>query len=94
MLEIIKNTNIDFMGKRVFAFVISGILSVLGIVAIVQVANGRANLGIDFAGGTAIQLKFEKPIEIHAIRKALEDGGLKDVDLQESRTVYLCFLCL
>ncbi|MGC2062527.1 MAG: protein translocase subunit SecF [Thermodesulfovibrionales bacterium] len=83
MLELIKNTNIDFMGKRVFAFVISGILSVLGIIAIVQVANGRANLGIDFAGGTAIQLKFEKPIEIHAVRKALEDGGIRDVDLQD-----------
>lgn len=83
MLELIKNTNIDFMGKRVIAFVISGILSVLGIFAIVQVATGRANLGIDFAGGTAIQLKFEKPVELHAIRKALEDGGIKDVDLQD-----------
>ncbi|MBA4373064.1 MAG: protein translocase subunit SecF [Thermodesulfovibrio sp.] len=83
MLELIKNTNIDFMGKRVIAFVISGILSVLGIVAIVQVATGRANLGIDFAGGTAIQLKFEKPVELHAIRKALEEGGIKDVDLQD-----------
>jgi preprotein translocase subunit SecF len=83
MLELIKNTHIDFMGKMKYAFIISGILSVLGIVAIIQVANGRANLGIDFAGGTAIQLKFEKPIEIHAIRKALEDGGLKDVDLQD-----------
>jgi len=83
MLELIKNTNIDFMGKRVYALVISGILSILGIVAIVQVANGRANLGIDFAGGTAIQLKFEKPVEIHAVRKALEDGGIRDFDLQD-----------
>ncbi|MFI5296407.1 MAG: protein translocase subunit SecF [Thermodesulfovibrionales bacterium] len=83
MLEIIKNTNIDFMGKRKFAFVFSGILSIIGIIAIIQVANGRANLGIDFAGGTAIQLKFSKPVELHAVRKALEDGGLKDFDLQD-----------
>jgi len=83
MLEIIKNTNIDFMGKRKFAFIISGILSIIGIFAIIQVANGRANLGIDFAGGTAIQLKFTKPIELHAVRKALEEGGLKDFDLQD-----------
>lgn len=83
MLELIKNTNIDFMGKRIYALFISGILSVLGIVAIVQVANGRANLGIDFAGGTAIQLKFEKPVEIHAVRKALEEGGIRDFDLQD-----------
>ena len=83
MLELIKNTNIDFMGKRKYAFVFSGLLCILGIIAIVQVANGKANLGIDFAGGTAIQLKFEKPVELHAVRKALEDGGLRDADLQD-----------
>jgi preprotein translocase subunit SecF len=83
MLELIKNTNIDFMGKRMYALIFSGILCVLGIIAIVQVANGRANLGIDFAGGTSIQLKFEKPVDLHSIRKALEDGGIKDVDLQD-----------
>ncbi len=83
MLEIIRNTNIDFMGKRKFAFAISGILSIIGIIAIIQVANGRANLGIDFAGGTAIQLKFSKPAELHAVRKALENGGIKDFELQD-----------
>ena len=62
MLELIKNTKIDFLGKRKFAFIFSGILSIIGIIAIVQIANGRANLGIDFAGGTAIQLKFEKSV--------------------------------
>lgn len=83
MLEIIKNTNIDFMGKRKFAFIFSGILSIIGIIAIIQVANGRANLGIDFAGGTAIQLKFQKPVELHSVRKALEEGGVRDFDLQD-----------
>ncbi len=83
MLELIKNTNIDFMGKRKIAFVFSGILAIIGIIAIIQIANGRANLGIDFAGGTAIQLKFEKPINLHAVRKALEEGGIRDFDLQD-----------
>ena len=83
MLEIIKSTNIDFMGKRKYTFVISGILSILGVIAIVQVANGRANLGIDFAGGTAIQLKFEKPVSLHEVRKAVEESGIKDPELQD-----------
>lgn len=87
MLEIIKNTNIDFLGKRKFALIFSGILSIIGIIAIIQIANGRANLGIDFAGGTSIQLKFEKPINLHDVRKALEEGGLKDFDLQDLPTV-------
>ena len=83
MLELIKNTKIDFLGKRKFAFVFSGILAIIGIFAIVKIANGRANLGIDFAGGTAVQLKFEKPVSLHEIRKALEESGVKDFDLQE-----------
>jgi preprotein translocase subunit SecF len=83
MIELIKNTNIDFLGKKYIAFVVSGILSIIGIVAIVQIATGRANLGIDFAGGTSIQFKFEKPVVLHNIRLALEQGGLKDFDLQD-----------
>ena len=83
MIELIKNPNINFLGKRYIAFVISGILSIIGIVAIVQIATGHANLGIDFAGGTAIQLKFEKPVVLHEVRVALENSGLKDLDLQD-----------
>jgi preprotein translocase subunit SecF len=83
MIEFLKKTNIDFMGKKYYAFTLSGIILVLGIVAIVQIARGAANLGIDFTGGTAVQIKFEKPIVLHEVRKALEDGGLKDFDLQD-----------
>lgn len=83
MIELIKNPNINFLGKRYIAFAFSGILSLIGIIAIVQIATGRANLGIDFAGGTSIQFKFEKPVALHSIRLALESGGLKDFDLQD-----------
>ena len=83
MLEIIKNTNIDFLGKRNIAFVFSGIISIIGIFAMIQIATGKANLGIDFAGGTSVQLKFERPVKVHDIRLALEAGGVKDFDLQE-----------
>jgi len=87
MIELIKNPNINFLGKKYIAFVVSGILAVIGIIAIVQIATGRANLGIDFAGGTAIQFKFEKPVALHDIRTALENSGLKDFDLQDLPTV-------
>ncbi len=87
MIELIKNPNIDFLGKRYIAFVFSGILSIIGIIAIVQIATGRANLGIDFAGGTAIQFKFENPVALHDVRLALESGGFKDFDLQDLPSV-------
>jgi len=87
MIELIKNPNIDFLGKRYIAFVFSGILSIIGIIAIVQIATGRANLGIDFAGGTAIQFKFENPVALHDVRLALESRGFKDFDLQDLPSV-------
>ncbi|WP_447979609.1 protein translocase subunit SecF [Candidatus Nitrospira bockiana] len=83
MLEILGKTNIDFMGKRYYAFLFSGIMVLLGVIALVQIARGQANLGIDFSGGTAVQLKFEKPIRIDEARKALESQGLPNADLQE-----------
>jgi preprotein translocase subunit SecF len=86
MIELIKNPHIDFLGKKYIAFALSGILAILGIVAIVQISRGHANLGIDFAGGTAIQLKFEKPVVLHNVRLALEKAGLKDFDLQDLPT--------
>ncbi len=86
MRELIKNPNVDFMGKKAYAFTISGILALLGIVAIIQIALGHANLGVDFAGGTAVQIKFAQTVPIHQVRVALEQGGLKDFDLQDLPT--------
>lgn len=86
MIELIKNPNIDFMGKRKYAFTFSGILALLGIFAIVQIALGRANLGVDFDGGTAVQVKFSQTVPLHQVRLALEGGGLKDFDLQDLPT--------
>ncbi len=83
MIKIIKDTNIDFLGKRRYAFAVSGLLFALGIFALLQIFTGAANLGIDFAGGTAVQLKFEKPIDLQVVRNALETGGVQDVDLQD-----------
>jgi len=83
MLEILGKTNIDFMGKRRFSFLFSGIMVVLGLIAVIQISRGAANLGIDFAGGTAVQLKFDQAIRIDEARKILEENGLANAELQE-----------
>ncbi|MBF0607404.1 MAG: protein translocase subunit SecF [Candidatus Magnetobacterium sp. LHC-1] len=86
MIELIKKSNVDFMGKRHIAFAVSGVLSLLGILAIVAIVRGSANLGIDFAGGTAVQLKFEKTVPLHQVREAVSAGGIKDAELQDLPT--------
>ncbi|MBI4839342.1 MAG: protein translocase subunit SecF [Nitrospirae bacterium] len=86
MIELIKKPNIDFLGKRYIAFAFSGILSLLGLWAVVGIYTGGANLGIDFAGGSSVQLKFENSILLHDIRKAFEEKGIKDFDLQDLPT--------
>lgn len=83
MMEIIGQTSVDFMGKRNVAFAVSGVLVFLGIVAVLGILAGWANLGIDFAGGTAVQLKFDKALGIEEARKALQTHGLREAELQE-----------
>ena len=83
MLEIVGKTNIDFMGKRHVAFGVSSLLVLVGLIALIQVGTGAANLGIDFAGGTAVQLKFENAIGIEQARQALGKHGLHEAELQE-----------
>ena len=82
-MEFIGKTHIDFMGKKKISFLISGIISIIGIIGIIQIALGTANLGIDFSGGTAVQLKFTQQVSMDKAREALAKHGLKDANLQE-----------
>ncbi len=83
MFEIFGKTQIDFVGKRYIFFALSTLLVSLGLFSLVQISRGKANLGIDFAGGAAVQLKFNQPIHIDAARKALDENGLKNAELQQ-----------
>ncbi len=82
-MEILGKTKFDFIGKRHIAYTISTGLVILGIVALVQISRGAANLGIDFAGGTSIQVKFTQPVDLGAVRQALSANGIKDSEPQQ-----------
>lgn len=81
-MELIGKTNIDFIGKRYAAYALSAVLVLLGLGAFVAIGLGRANLGIDFAGGTAVQVKFQRPVDLGAIRAALSGAGLSEAEPQ------------
>jgi len=82
-MELLGKTNIDFIGKRKVAFVLSAFLVLLGLLAVIQIYRGKANLGIDFAGGTSVQLKFERPVSLADLREELTRNGLKDSEPQQ-----------
>ncbi len=82
-VEILGKTNFDFIGKRHIAYAVSAVLLLLGIVALVQISRGAANMGIDFAGGTSIQVKFAQPVDLGAVREALSKNGIKDSEPQQ-----------
>ncbi len=83
MLQILHKTNIDFMGKKNISFSISAIFILLGLLALVQVGRGKANLGIDFVGGTTVQLSFKERLPIDKARGSLEKNGFMGATLQE-----------
>jgi SecD/SecF fusion protein len=82
-LQILHNPRIDFIRLKNAAFVISGALVALGLLAFVQIERGKANLGVDFAGGTMVQFKAEKEFHLEDIRAALVKGNLSDYELQD-----------
>src|SRR3990172_12617119 len=82
-MEFVGKTNIDFLSMRRGAFALSLVLVLLGVVACVQIARGRADLGIDFAGGTSIQVRFDDPVELGEVRRGLAAGGIAESELQQ-----------
>lgn len=82
MIEIIKNTKIDFIGKRKFSFVFSGLLILIGLTAFLLIFLGKANLGIDFAGGAMILGNFDEYVSVNDLRSALSAEGFGGADIQ------------
>jgi preprotein translocase subunit SecF len=76
MIELFRNPNYNFIGKRHLAYLVSGILMVL---LLGTLAVHGLRYDIDFTGGTLVQVRFEQPPTVAAIR-----AGLARIQLGES----------
>jgi preprotein translocase subunit SecF len=83
MLQILHKTNINFMGWKNISFTVSGLLIALGIIGLIQVSRGKANLGIDFVGGTTMQLSFKDQMPVEKARTALDKSGFVGASIQQ-----------
>ncbi|OGR75498.1 MAG: protein-export membrane protein SecF [Elusimicrobia bacterium GWC2_64_44] len=74
MMVLIKKTNIDFISKRFMFFGFSALLIAAGAASM---AVKGLNLGLDFTGGTLLQVKFEAPVTTAQVREAMTTAGLE-----------------
>ena len=80
-MELIKpNTKIDFIGKIRYALVFSWVLIIIG--GISMIAKGGPRYGIDFKGGTLLQIKFAKQVTAGDLRGALKEMGVENGSVQ------------
>jgi preprotein translocase subunit SecF len=81
-MEFIKpGIHLDFVGKMKYAIIFSVILTIISIASLI--IHGGLNLGIDFAGGSIIQVKFQKDMTADKIRGALKSTRLENSIIQQ-----------
>ena len=81
-MEIFKRvTEYNFMAKKTMAIVLSSVVILVGIIS--MITHGGLKYGIDFDGGTLVQLKFKTPPAIEDLRDGLKTIGLGDSTIQE-----------
>ncbi len=76
-----SDTHFDFMGKIKMTMTISGLVILIGLGSVAL--SGGLKYGIDFAGGTLIQLQFKTPPDIEVIRDGLKTISLGESTIQE-----------
>ena len=80
MIELFKQPNIDWMGKAKYFYALSGILLLAGWTSILF---GRGiRYGIDFKGGTNVDVRFAQPPNIDRLRSGLAAQGLGNTEIQ------------
>ena len=80
-MQIIKHDiNIDFVGKRKLALIVSAVMILVGLASLV--VNGGPNYGIDFVGGTLVQVKFTENTDAAKIKDGLASLDLGSVVVQ------------
>jgi preprotein translocase subunit SecF len=80
MIEFFKEPNIDWMGKAKYFFALSGVLLLAGLISWVH--KGGLRYGIDFKGGTNVDVRFAQTPNIDEIRRGLSAQGLGNSEIQ------------
>ena len=83
-MELFRNVNVDWLGKKWYFLGFSLLFSVAGIISMgmhMARIGSPVPLGVDFKGGTQVQLQFQNPPDADAIRHATDAAGIKDAQI-------------
>src|SRR5207249_2412938 len=80
MIELFKQPNLDWMGKAKYFYALSGILLLAGWASIFFGSGIR--YGIDFKGGTNVDVRFAQPPNVDKLRSGLAAQGLGSTEIQ------------
>lgn len=80
-MELFAHANYKILEKKKIAATVS--LSLIAIGLFFIIFHHGLKLGIDFEGGTLMQLQFEQPVQVSQVRNALANLGLQDAEIQQ-----------
>jgi preprotein translocase subunit SecF len=89
-VEFFRSVNVDWLGKKWYFLGFSLIFSLAGVIAMAlhwSHIGYPVPLGVDFRGGTQVQLQFSQAPELTQIRKAMDASGIRDSSIQPIRNV-------
>ena len=84
-MEFFRKVNVNWLGWKWYLLAFSMIFSVAGIAKMSwnwSHIGSPVPLGVDFRGGTQVDVQFSQPPDINAIRNAIESAGVKDASIQ------------
>jgi len=83
-MEIIKNPNFDFLGKRKICYVFSSLLIISGLILLF--IKGEKNFGIDFVGGDLLNVEFTQKTDVVNLRNIIGEIKISSFTVQELGT--------
>jgi SecD/SecF fusion protein len=80
--QLFQKPNLDFISQRRYAYILSALLSIMGLLAFVQYSRGVGNLGVEFSGGVMVQFEAAKPFPVAQYRSVLDQEGWGHAEIQ------------
>ena len=81
MFQILHGLNVDWMRRRHIAYWVSGVCVLASLVSLI--AHGGPRYGVDFTGGTLIEILVTPPPAVDQIRRAVDEAGFRGAEIQQ-----------